>query len=200
MMRIITGTARGVRLDTLEGDATRPTSERAKEAVFSMLQFDLVGKRILDLFSGSGQMALEALSRGSASAVMVDQSKDAIRIITKNAEKTRLSDKCTIVCADFKDYLSRRRGRDKFDYIFLDPPYAMHAIPAAVEGIVRGQLLADTGLLICESGEPDPLGHATGTALSKKFDVVREAKYGVAYVTVYEPARADGQESGEADA
>ena len=199
MMRIITGSARGVRLDTLEGDATRPTSERAKEAVFSMIQFELTGRRVLDLFSGSGQMALEALSRGCASAVLVDQSKEAVRIITKNAEKTRLADKCTIVCADFKDYLARHKGRDAFDYIFLDPPYAMHAIPAAVEGIVRSRLLKDTGLLICESGEPDPLGHETGTALSQKFEVVKAAKYGVAYVTLYAPARADGQRSGEAD-
>ena len=200
MMRIITGSARGVRLDTLEGDATRPTSERAKEAIFSAIQFDIAGRRVLDLFSGSGQMALEALSRGAASAVLVDQSKDAVRIITKNAEKTRLADKCTIVCADFKDYLSRRRGRDVFDYIFLDPPYAMHALPAAAEGILRGGLLAPDGLMICESGEPDPLGHATGTAISAHFDVVKEAKYGIAYVTFYAPAGKKGEDPGEADA
>ena len=92
-MRIITGSARGVSLMTLPGEATRPTAERTKEAVFSMIQFDIEGRKILDLFAGSGQLALEALSRGAASAVLCDKSKEAINIIKKNAEKTRLSDK-----------------------------------------------------------------------------------------------------------
>ena len=87
MMRIITGRARGIQLDTLEGDMTRPTSERAKMAIFSSLQFELEGRRVLDLFAGSGQMGLEAVSRGAEHAVLVDQSKDAVRIIRKNAEK-----------------------------------------------------------------------------------------------------------------
>ena len=86
MMRIITGRARGIRLDTLEGEMTRPTTERAKEAIFSRLQFEVEGRRVLDLFAGSGQMGLEALSRGATHAVMVDQSKEAIAIIRKNAE------------------------------------------------------------------------------------------------------------------
>ncbi|MBQ2240957.1 MAG: RsmD family RNA methyltransferase, partial [Clostridia bacterium] len=92
-MRIITGSARGVSLMTLPGEATRPTAERTKEAVFSMIQFDIEGRKILDLFAGSGQLALEALSRGAASAVLCDKSKEAINIIKKNAEKTRLSDR-----------------------------------------------------------------------------------------------------------
>ncbi|MGN1048588.1 MAG: RsmD family RNA methyltransferase, partial [Eubacteriales bacterium] len=90
MMRIITGSAKGVRLATLDGENTRPTTERAKEAVFSMLQFDIEGRRVLDLFAGSGQMGLEALSRGAASAVMVDHAKAAVEIIHKNIEKTKL--------------------------------------------------------------------------------------------------------------
>ena len=84
MMRIITGKARGTRLKTLEGDTTRPTAERVKEAVFSMIQFDLEGREVLDLFAGSGQMALEALSRGASRAVLVDKSKEAIKIICKS--------------------------------------------------------------------------------------------------------------------
>ena len=91
MMRIITGRARGVKLATLEGDNTRPTSERAKEAVFSMLQFDIEGREVLDLFAGSGQMGREAVSRGAASAVFVDKSRDAMAIIGKNIEKTGLN-------------------------------------------------------------------------------------------------------------
>ena len=90
MMRIITGKARGVRLDTLEGLATRPTAEKVKEAIFSMIQFDIEGRRVLDIFAGSGQMALEALSRGAKDAVLIDASKEAAEIIRKNALKTKL--------------------------------------------------------------------------------------------------------------
>ena len=105
MMRIITGRAKGVRLDTLEGVATRPTSERVKEALFSTLQFDIQDRSVLDLFSGSGQLALEALSRGAASAVMVDRSRDAIKIIKKNIEKTKLGDACEVYNCEFKEYI-----------------------------------------------------------------------------------------------
>ena len=100
MMRIITGSAKGKKLITLEGEATRPTSERIKGAIFSSIQFDLEERRVLDLFAGSGQMGLEALSRGATHAVMVDQSKEAIAIIRKNAERTRLADDCTIFVND----------------------------------------------------------------------------------------------------
>ena len=101
-MRIITGSARGVSLLTLPGEATRPTAERTKEAVFSMIQFDIEGRKVLDLFAGSGQLALEALSRGAAEAVLCDNSKEAINIIKKNAEKTRLAAKGKIYAADAK--------------------------------------------------------------------------------------------------
>ena len=105
-MRIITGKAKGIRLVTLEGEATRPTSERVKEAVFSMLQFDIEGRRVLDLFSGSGQLALEAVSRGAAEAVLVDKSKDAVKIINTNIEKL-ISEKRPFVLKVLDDYDSR---------------------------------------------------------------------------------------------
>ena len=110
-MRIITGKSRGTTLVTLEGENTRPTSERAKEAVFSMLQFELEGRRVLDLFGGSGQLALEALSRGAASAVIADSSRQAVEIIKKNAEKTRLAPCCNIICADWTQTLRRLATR-----------------------------------------------------------------------------------------
>ena len=116
MMRIITGKAKGIRLKTLEGDMTRPTSERVKEAIFSMIQFDIEGRRVLDLFAGSGQMALETISRGAASAVLVDQSKPAIKIIEENAIKTKLAPFCTIRQSESMDFL--RRTRDAFDIVF----------------------------------------------------------------------------------
>ena len=185
MMRIITGRARGIQLVTLEGDMTRPTSERAKMAIFSSLQFELEGRRVLDLFAGSGQMGLEAVSRGAAHAILVDQSKDAVKIIQKNAEKTKLSEDCTVICSDFSEFLRQRRGRDPFDIVFIDPPYAMKACKAAVEALLENRLLKPHSILVLESAEPDPLG--TGTALAEKFEVVKSARYGAAYVNILTP-------------
>ena len=185
MMRIITGRARGIQLVTLEGDMTRPTSERAKMAIFSSLQFELEGRRVLDLFAGSGQMGLEAVSRGADHAVLVDQSKDAVKIIQKNAEKTRLSEDCTVICSDFAEFLRQRRGKEPFDIVFIDPPYAMRACKAAVEALLENRLLKPHGIVVLESAEPDPLG--VGTPLSEKFEVVKSARYGAAYVQILTP-------------
>ena len=187
MMRIITGRARGIQLVTLEGDMTRPTSERAKMAIFSSLQFELEGRRVLDLFAGSGQMGLEAVSRGAAHAVLVDQSKDAVKVIQKNAEKTRLSEDCTIICSDFAEFLRQRRGKEPFDMVFIDPPYAMRACKAAVEALLENRLLKPHGIIVLESAEPDPLG--VGTPLAEKFETVKSARYGAAYVNILTPRR-----------
>lgn len=203
-MRVITGSARGRRLKEIEGLETRPTTDRVKEALFSVIQFDIEGRRVLDLFAGSGQLGLEAVSRGAEHAVLVDQSREAVAIIDRNARKTRLEGACTVICADFAAYLRARRGRDAFDIIFLDPPYAMRAVPAAVEEICKARALKPNGLIICESGEPDPLGYATGTALSARFTRLKEVKYGKAYVTVLTPVQKvedngmpTGEEEGE---
>lgn len=185
MMRIITGRARGIQLVTLEGDMTRPTSERAKMAIFSSLQFELEGRRVLDLFAGSGQMGLEAVSRGASHAVLVDQSKDAVKVIQKNAEKTRLAEDCTIICSDFAEFLRQRRGKEPFDIVFIDPPYAMRACKAAVEALLENRLLKPHGIIVLESAEPDPLG--VGTPLAEKFEMVKSARYGVAYVNILTP-------------
>ena len=185
MMRIITGRARGIQLVTLEGDMTRPTSERAKMAIFSSLQFELEGRRVLDLFAGSGQMGLEAVSRGASHAVLVDQSKDAVKVIQKNAAKTRLAEDCTVICSDFAEFLRQRRGKEPFDMVFIDPPYAMRACKAAVEALLENRLLKPHGIIVLESAEPDPLG--VGTPLAEKFEVVKSARYGVAYVNILTP-------------
>ncbi len=187
MMRIITGRARGIQLTTLEGEMTRPTTERAKEAIFSRLQFEIAGRRVLDLFAGSGQMGLEAVSRGATHAVLVDQSKEAVAVIRKNAEKTKLAEDCTIVCADFAEFLRQRKGKDPFDIVFIDPPYPMNACRAAVEAILDARLLKPYGILVLESGEPDPLG--VNTPLAAKFEVLKTAKYGKAWVTMLTPVK-----------
>ena len=102
MMRIITGRAKGIKLDTLDGSATRPTAERVKEALFSALQFDIEDRVVLDLFAGSGRLSLEAVSRGAAHAVMIDKSRDAVKIIKQNMAKTKLSDACEVYNCEAK--------------------------------------------------------------------------------------------------
>lgn len=181
-MRIITGTARGIKLITLEGLQTRPTAERTKEAVFSMLQFDIEGRRVLDLFSGSGQMALEALSRGADSAVMLDKSRDAVAVITKNAEKTRLADKCKIYCADAFDYLARNKG-EKFDVVFIDPPYAQKLVEKSLKALIENDNIKPTSIVICESADPDVF--TPDSSLNAELELIKSAKYGVAYVNIF---------------
>ncbi len=150
-MRIITGSARGIVLETLEGEATRPTADRVKEAMFSMLQFDMEGRRVLDLFAGSGQLGLEALSRGASSAVLIDNSREAVNIITKNAKKTKLYEKCIISTADYEGYLKNATGRERFHIIFLDPPYNTDAMAKALRLIADGGILAEGGIIACET-------------------------------------------------
>ena len=184
MMRIITGRARGIRLKTLEGDATRPTAERVKEAVFSMLQFELEGREVLDLFSGSGQLGLEAVSRGAAHAVLVDKSKAAIKIIEENAIKTKLALDCTIKLSDATDYLRRNRGT-KFDIIFLDPPYASGLYQPILLALAEYDLLKPTTMIICEGDTEELLKQYP--ELSEVYQVKKASKYSRTVITILEP-------------
>ena len=150
-MNIITGTARGTKLKTLDGEATRPTLQRAKEVIFSAIQFDIEGRRVLDLFAGSGQLGLEALSRGAEYAVLVDKSPDAFDTIKENAQKTHLYKKCRIVNMDYADYiLSAKRGGVKFDLVFLDPPYDSGLLVPALKSVSVNGLLSDAATVIAE--------------------------------------------------
>ncbi len=197
MMRIITGKAKGIRLATLDGEATRPTSERTKEAVFSMLQFDIEDRRVLDLFAGSGQMGLEALSRGAQSAVLVDHAKAAISVIKQNIEKTRLEG-ASAVCADSLEFLraeGRKRNESaKFDIVFLDPPYADKIIPRTLELLLSGRLIKRTSLIICESASNDDV-FGGNRELEARFEVLRTMKHGIAYVNLITPKKGDGEEN-----
>ena len=181
MMRIITGKAKGIRLNTLEGMATRPTAERVKEAMFSMIQFDIEGRRVLDLFAGSGQLGLEAISRGADSAVLIDQSRQAIRIIQENAEKTKLSSQCTVLQADALEYLRRSRGM-QYDIVFLDPPYASGLYLPILRALIENGILKPHSMIICESdfdvifrNEPE---------LADRFSVVKQSKYSKTVITI----------------
>lgn len=182
MMRIITGRAKGVRLDTLEGVATRPTSERVKEALFSTLQFDIQDRSVLDLFSGSGQLALEALSRGAASAVMVDRSRDAIKIIKKNIEKTKLGDACEVYNCEFKEYILKNKGR-KFDIIFIDPPYAAGLYGECISLLLSCDMLKPSTLIVCESESDHPLEDAP--KIAEQLEIFKHSRYGRAAITIF---------------
>ena len=189
MMRIITGRAKGIKLDTLSGDNTRPTSERAKEAVFSMLQFDIEGREVLDLFSGSGQMGLEAVSRGAASATLVEKAKDAAAVIAKNIEKTRLSESCRLQCVDVFDFIRTFRGRKKYDIIFIDPPYALRAVAPTLKALLDADMLKATSIIVAESAEEDVFENFPD--LKEKFEILRCTKYGVAHMTVMTPRKVE---------
>ena len=121
-MRIITGIAKNTKLNTLEGENTRPTAERTKEAIFSALQFDMDGRTVLDLFAGSGQMGLEALSRGAVSAMFVDASPEAMAVIKDNAKRTNFFSLSRFLISDYRSYIRKAGGKDQYGLILLDPP------------------------------------------------------------------------------
>ncbi len=153
MMRIIAGSARRRPLETLSGDeVTRPTSERVKEGLFSAIQFELEGRHVLDLFGGSGQLALEALSRGAASAVIIDDNTEAIEIIKTNAKKTELIKKCRISRMDYSEFLKSAATKgETFDLVFLDPPYAKDVKDEVLKKVSRAGILAPGAIVVCES-------------------------------------------------
>ncbi len=184
-MRIITGKARGKKLVTLEGESTRPTGERVKEAVFSMIQFDIEGRRVLDLFGGSGQLGLEAISRGAEGAVILDASPEAVEIIKTNAKTTGLFDKCRISVMEYEAFLKRSAGKEAFDIIFLDPPYKSGFMPRALELIARGQIAKKNAIIVCESADGNVFGGSD--ELEAKYEVMRASKYSKSFVTLLRP-------------
>ncbi len=185
MMRIITGKAKGIRLATLEGEATRPTSERVKEAVFSMLAGDIEDREVLDLFAGSGQMALEAVSRGASHATLVDSSLAAIRIIEKNVSRTRLNENCTVIKSDCLSFI-KRSSQKKFDLIFVDPPYASGLYIPVLSQMLDSEILKPSSLIVCESATEDIFGE---NELSEKFSVIKHSKYSNTHITIISPKR-----------
>ena len=185
MMRVITGSARGVRLETLEGTLTRPTSERAKEAVFSMLPLDLSGRRVLDLFAGSGQLGLEALSRGADAAVFVDRAKEAAAVVTRNADKTRLAEKSTVVTSEALAFLDGYTGKP-FHLVFLDPPYAAGLLPDVLCKLAARDLLTAGATVVAECGDPNAL-FGTDEALAARYQILKSKRYGAAHIFLLAP-------------
>ena len=158
MLKIITGTAKGRNIKTLEGEATRPTSERIKEAMFSSIQFDIENRRVLDIFAGSGQLGLEALSRGAASVMFIDSSREAMEIVKENLKTTGLGPAKFLV-SDARNYIRKASGREVYDLVFVDPPYALECCSDIMRKLADGGMLAKGAIVVLESGteiiEPD---------------------------------------------
>ena len=174
-MKIITGSAKGKRLITLEGEATRPTSERIKEAIFSSIQFDVEHRVVLDLFAGCGQMGLEALSRGAAEVMFIDSSQDAMSIIKANAKATALFDRGRYLVSDYRNYIRKAAARDSFDLVFIDPPYGMMCCAEAVDRLRTAGMLRRGALVVLECGEEDL---ASPAERFPAFDVIKDTHYG----------------------
>ncbi len=191
-MRIITGKTKGTKLFSLEGEnVTRPTAERAKEAIFSMIQFEIEGRRVLDLFAGSGQLGLEAMSRGAEYAMFVDQSRDAMSIVKKNAEKTHFFTECGYLVSDYRSYLRKAAGREKYDIIFLDPPYKSEFLCDALFRIHEEGVIKDTGILVCESDREDII--VENTELLEKYEIIRSGGYGRVHIVLLRPKYQKGE-------
>lgn len=177
-MRVITGSARGRRLKELEGMETRPTTDRVKEGLFNVLQFDIEGRRVLDLFAGTGQLGIECLSRGAASAVFVDKRPDAVKLIRENLKLCDLTDRARIVAGDSMEFL--KSVREKFDLVLLDPPYQAELLEAAIAHIARHDLLTPHGMMAAEHPADKTL-----PALSAPYRMGRTYRYGKIAVTIY---------------
>ena len=180
-MRVITGTARGIQLKTPDGLQTRPTADRVKEALFSIINFDIPGAKVLDLFGGTGQLGIEALSRGAESAVFVDAREDSCKLIRENLKRTKLENQAKVVRADYLDYLNR--CREQYNIILLDPPYAEVFLENAIKRITEIDILQSDGIIVAER----PLGkdlpwEFEGYTRSKDY------KYGKVLLTIYRKA------------
>ena len=177
-MRVISGTARGTQLKTPNGMATRPTADRVKEALFSIIQFDIPGATVLDLFGGTGQLGIEALSRGAKSAHFIDERDDACRLIQENLSRTNLKSKAQVIRSDYCAYL--RRCTNKYNIILLDPPYAEIFLENALKLITEIDILQSNGIIVAER----PVGKELpwdfeGYTRSKDY------KYGKTLLTLY---------------
>lgn len=177
-MRVITGKARGVSLKTPDGMKTRPTADRVKEALFSIIQFDIPAAKVLDLFGGTGQLGIEALSRDAKSAVFVDNREDACRLIRENLKRTKLDSDARVICSDYENYL--KNCRETFDIIFLDPPYAEVFLENSIKLITEIDILQTSGIIVTERpAEKELLLEIPGYSRSKDY------RYGKTILAIY---------------
>jgi len=177
-MRVVAGTAKGIQLKTPEGMLTRPTADRVKEAMFSIIQFDLPGAKVLDLFGGTGQLGIEALSRGAKSATFVDAREDACRLIRENLKRTKMEHLGRVIRSDYLEYL--KRSQEKYDIIILDPPYIEDFIENSLNLISEIDILQTNGIIVTERPLDKELPPASAGFLRSK-----DYKYGKTLVAIY---------------
>ncbi len=178
VVRVISGKAKGVALKTPKGMQTRPTADRVKEALFSIIQFDIPCAKVLDLFGGTGQLGIEALSRGADAAVFVDERDDACNLIRENLRKSRLEQQGRVVRSDYAAYL--KKCSEKFDIIFLDPPYAEVFLENALKLITEIDILQSGGIIVAER----PLGKELPWSFDG-YSRSKDYKYGNTLLTLF---------------
>ena len=179
-LRVISGSARGLKLESLDGLSTRPTLDRVKEAIFSMLFDRTVGAAVLDLFAGSGAMGIEALSRGADGCVFVDSAKDAAAVVTRNLTKAGFESKSDVHVCGFDSFLETTDK--KFDLVFLDPPYRSDYLKKSLSLLHERHLLSDGAVIAAEYDKSFPPDIPAG------FEVVRQRSYGRVSVNILEEA------------
>lgn len=181
-MRVIAGEARGHKLDTLKGNATRPTMDKVKGAVFNMIADSVCDSRVLDLFAGSGALGIEALSRGARSAVFVDKSRESVGIIKKNLAHTKLEGRSTVMnCDAHEAVLKLEREKLKFDIIFMDPPYNKKIAQKALIFLESNVILEDDAMIIVEHSRDDELPEEVG-----RFRKIKFRQYGITIISFYQ--------------
>ena len=177
-MRIISGTRRGQKLTEFEGMNIRPTTDRVRESLFNLIQDYVRGADVLDLFSGSGALSFEALSRGAGSAVCVDIDKRSVGVIDENSKRLKFTDEISVVNSSAENFLEK--STKSFDIIFLDPPYNKGFIKPVISAIVKNNLLSEDGIIVLESDSIDEHGEMDGLC------ILKQRKYGRTFVTIYQ--------------
>lgn len=173
-MRIISGTARGTKLYTLEGKTTRPTLDRVKESLFNIIQNEIPNSVFLDLFSGSGAIGLEAASRGAKKVILCDKSKDAVKVINKNIEKTHLSGKVELYNLDYESLLETKIN-EKLNIVYIDPPYDSDFAIKSIKVVLERKLIDENSVIIVETDDEEKILENLKTV---KIDITDKRKYG----------------------
>ena len=176
-MRVISGSARGRKLKEPSGFSIRPTGDKVKESIFNIIQFDIEGRRVLDLFAGTGQLGIEALSRGAAKTVFVDSSADAIKLIKSNLDLCGFSDRAEVYARDALQFIS---SPEKFDLIFIDPPYDAKIFDKIMMKIIEFDKLSDNGIIILEMN-----ASVQAPAVHAPYVLAKEYRYGGSKIVRY---------------
>lgn len=176
-MRIISGKLKGRKIEGFDLDGTRPTMERVKESLFAMIQNNIKEAKVLDLFSGSGNLGIEAISEGAHHATLVDNNRKAIQTIEKNIRNLQIEEQVKVIYANFKKVFITLQ-QEKFDIIFLDPPYKTNYIEESIEKIKEYHLLEEEGIIICESSSLDKIIYPSD------YTAIKNKKYGDKYIVI----------------